>query len=268
MGESRPAARTARRQDRLAVQAALLAVVFGLAIGLLLGLVGGGGSILAVPALVYGIGQDVKTATTTSLLVVGATALAGSLAHARGGHVGWRCALAFSAIGGAGSFAGTALNRNLDGRAILLLFALVLLAAAAAMLRKRPVGGRRPPAGWLRVVPVALGVGALTGFFGVGGGFVIVPALVLLIGMPMELAVGTSLLVIALTSAVALSAHLASGDVEWPVAATMTASAVGGAVAGSHVGGHVPQERLRQMFAALVAAIAVFLLAKNASAFV
>ena len=246
------------------MEAALLAVVFGLGIGFLLGLVGGGGSILAVPVLVYAIGEDVRTATTTSLLVVGATALAGSLAHARRGNVGWRCALAFSAIGGAGSFAGTALNRTLDGRVILLLFALVLLAAAAAMLRTRPARSAWRPVGWRTVVPVALGVGALTGFFGVGGGFVIVPALVLLIGMPMDRAVGTSLLVIALTSAVALSAHLASGDVDWPVAATMTASAVGGAVAGSRVGGRVPQERLRQGFAGLVVVVALFLLGANA----
>ena len=250
------------------VDEALLAVPIGLAIGLLLGLVGGGGSILAVPALVYGLGQDVKTATTTSLLVVGATALAGSLAHARGGHVGWRCALVFSAIGGLGSFAGTALNRSLDGQVILILFALVLLAAAAAMLHYRPPNESRPRASWLKVVPVALGVGALTGFFGVGGGFLVVPALVVLIGMPMELAVGTSLLVIALTCAVALSAHLASGDVEWPVAATMTASAVGGAVAGSRLGGQVPQERLRQGFAGLVVGIALFLLVKNGDAVV
>lgn len=250
------------------MDAALLAAAFGLAIGLLLGLVGGGGSILAVPALVYGLGQDVKTATTTSLLVVGATALAGSFAHAREGHVGWRCALLFSAVGGAGSFVGTALNRTLDGELILVLFALVLLAAAAAMLRHRPGSATRRSASWRKVVPVALGVGALTGFFGVGGGFLIVPALVLLIGMPIELAVGTSLLVIALTSAIALSAHLASGDIDWPLAAAMTASAILGALAGSHAGGHVPQERLRQGFAGLVTVVGIFLLARNASAIV
>ena len=246
----------------------LLAVPIGLAIGLLLGLLGGGGSILAVPALVYVLGQDVRSATTTSLLVVGATALAGVLAHARGRHVAWHCALAFGAIGGVGALAGTALNRNLDEHLILVLFALVLLAAAWAMLRQRPPVQARAQRGWMTVFPIALGVGVLTGFFGVGGGFLIVPALVVLLGMPMELAVGTSLLVIALTSALALSAHLASGAIQWPIAVAMTGSAIVGALAGSTVGGRVAQERLRQGFAGLIVAIGAVLLAKNAPALV
>ena len=246
----------------------LLAVPIGLTIGLLLGLLGGGGSILAVPALVYVLGQDVRSATTTSLLVVGATALAGALAHARGGHVGWRCAAAFGAIGGLGSLVGTALNRHLDEPLILVLFALVLLASAWAMLRHRPAVQPRAQRLWVTVVPIALGVGLLTGFFGVGGGFLIVPALVVLLGMPMELAVGTSLLVIALTSALALSAHLATGAIEWPLAVALTGSAILGALAGSSVGGRVPQERLRQAFAGLIVAIGAFLLAKNGPALV
>lgn len=252
------------------MEEALLAVPFGLGIGLLLGLVGGGGSILAVPVLVYALSQDVKAATTTSLLVVGATALAGALDHARGGRVRWRCALAFSAIGGVGSLLGTALNRNADPHVILLLFAVVLLAAAFGMLR---YGGRgaeadRKRASWAKVVPIAFGLGTLTGFFGVGGGFLIVPALVVLIGMPASAAVGTSLLVIALTSSVAFSAHLASGEIDWPVAAAMTASAIVGAIVGSRTSGHVSQVRLRQGFAALVVVLALFLIAKNGNALV
>jgi uncharacterized protein len=243
-----------------------LAVAFGVAIGLLLGLLGGGGSILAVPALVYGLGQDVRMATTTSLLVVGATALAGSLAHAREGRVGRRSALAFSVLAGAGSLAGTALNRTLDRQVILTLFALVLLAAAAAMLRHgRPHPSARGATSF-KVVPVALAVGVLIGFFGVGGGFLIVPALVLLLAIPMERAVGTSLLVIALTSAVALSAHLATGEVDWPVASAMTVSAVGAAVAGARAAGRAPERTLRLGFAGLVLVTGLFLLAKNAPA--
>jgi uncharacterized membrane protein YfcA len=183
-----------------------LALPFGLAIGLSLGLVGGGGSILAVPVLVYVLGEGVKQATTASLLIVGATALLGALDHARCGRVRWRTDLAFGAAGALGSLGGTALNRLASADAILFLFALLLLAAAYGMLRRPALDegtqteshGRAP---WSRVAPAGLAVGALTGLFGVGGGVLIVPALVLVLGLPMRAAVGTSLLVIALTSA-------------------------------------------------------------------
>ncbi len=249
---------------------ALLAIPFGLAIGLLLGLVGGGGSIVAVPVLVYVLGEDVKVATTTSLLVVGATALVGGLSHARGGRVRWRAALAFAAMASVGALAGTALNRAADPDLIIALFALVLAAAAYFMARGR---GLRPsgrpesrPGLVLRVGSAGLGVGVLTGFFGVGGGFVILPALVLLLALPMDDAVGTSLIVIALTSAAALLAHLASGSVDWPLAATLTASAVVGALAGTRIGTHVSGDRLRQGFAVLLAILAILLLGASAAA--
>ena len=119
----------------------------------------------------------------------------------------------------AGAIAGTALNRLVSGRALLLAFALLLLAAAAAMLRRQPDPPKpRGNLSLLRVAPTGLGTGVLTGFFGIGGGFVIVPALVLLLGLPITLAVGTSLLVIALTSGAALAAHLASGSIDWTIA--------------------------------------------------
>ncbi len=252
---------------------ALLALPFGLAIGLSLGLVGGGGSILAVPVLVYVIGEHVKQATTESLLIVGATALIGGLDQARDGRVRWRVAVGFGIGGAGGALGGTALNRLASPRSILFAFALVMLAAAYAMLRHMEAGhaeeidahGR---ALWLRVLPAGAGVGFLTGFFGVGGGFVIVPALVLLLGLPMPVAVGTSLLVIALTSASALAAHLASGSIDWPVAAAFTGAAILGALTGSRLGGRLSSARLTQLFAALVVAIALFLIAKNLAAVV
>jgi len=251
------------------VSQALLAIPFGLAIGLLLGLVGGGGSIVAVPVLVYVLGEDVKVATTTSLFVVGATALVGGLSHARVGHVRWRAALAFGAAAIVGALVGTAFNRAADPDLIIALFALVLAAAAYFMARGRGLPLRTTPesrAGLvLRVAPAGLGVGVLTGFFGVGGGFVILPALVLLLALPMDAAVGTSLIVIALTSAAALLAHLASGPVDWALASTLTASAVVGALAGSRLGERVSEDRLRQAFAALLAVLACFL--AGASAF-
>lgn len=154
------------------MSATLLALPFGLAIGLLLGLVGGGGSVLAVPVLVYVLDQPVKDATTESLLVVGTAALVGAVDHARVGRVQPRTALAFGAAGAIGALAGTALNRLIGAQALLLAFALLLLAAAAAMLRRRddPVE-RVGDSSIARVGAVGVGTGVLTGFFGVGGGF-------------------------------------------------------------------------------------------------
>ena len=247
---------------------ALLALPFGLGIGLLLGLVGGGGSILAVPVLVYVLDQPVKEATTESLLVVGTAALVGAADHARIGLVQMRTALAFGAAGAAGAIAGTALNRLISGRALLLAFGLLLLAAAVAMLLRREDREQGGNSSLARVAAVGVGTGILTGFFGVGGGFVIVPALVLLLGLPLTLAVGTSLMVIALTSATALAAHLASGTIDWTIALTFTAGAIVGALAGRRVGVNVDPQRLGQLFALLLAAVAVFLVTKNASAIV
>ena len=253
------------------MQGALLALPFGLAIGLSLGLVGGGGSILAVPVLVYVIGEPVKQATTESLLIVGATALVGGLDQARGGRVRWRVAGGFGIGGAAGALAGTALNRVASPSSILFAFAVVMLVATYAMLRRKGEGNGAEidPRGWelsLRVVSAGVGVGFLTGFFGVGGGFVIVPALVLLLGFDMPVAVGTSLIVIALTSASALAAHLSSGNIDWPVAAAFTAAAVAGALTGSRLGERLSSARLTQLFAALIFAVALFLIAKNAAA--
>jgi len=248
------------------VSGALLALPFGLAIGLLLGLVGGGGSILAVPVLVYVLGEPVKAATTESLLVVGTAAFVGAADYARVGRVQIRTALGFGAAGAVGAIAGTALNRLVNGRVLLLAFALLLLAAAVAMLHRRPeppsIGSTRS---FARIGPVGLGTGVLTGFFGVGGGFVIVPALVLLLGLPMTLAVGTSLLVITLTSAAALAAHLASGSIDWTIASSFTGAAIAGALAGRRLGATIRPQRLGQLFALLLVAIAVFLVVKNAS---
>jgi uncharacterized protein len=245
---------------------ALLALPFGLAVGLLLGLVGGGGSILAVPVLVYVLGQPVKAATTESLLIVGTAALVGAAAYARSGRVQIRTGLAFGAAGAAGAIVGTALNRLVSDRVLLLGFALLLSAAAAAMLRRRPDLPEPGKLSLVRVAPAGLATGVLTGFFGVGGGFVIVPALVLLLGLPITLAVGTSLLVIALTSGAALASHLASGSIDWTIAVAFTGAAIAGALAGRRLGATVSAERLGHLFALSLVAIAVFLVAKNAGA--
>lgn len=174
--------------------------------------------------------------------------------------------MAFGATGAIGAVAGTALNRLISGRALLLAFALLLLMAAAAMLLRRddPVE-RVGDSSLARVGAVGVGTGVLTGFFGVGGGLLIVPALALLLGLPLTLAMGTSLLVIALTSAAAFVAHLASGSIDCAVALTFTVAAIAGALAGRRVGTHVEPRRLGQLFALLLIGVVVFLVAENAS---
>jgi uncharacterized protein len=247
---------------------ALLALPFGLAIGILLGLVGGGGSILAVPVLVYVLGQPVHAATTESLFVVGAAALVGAADHARIGNVRIKTALAFGLAGAAGSVAGTALNRLVGGRIILLAFAALLLLGAWAMQRgqRATVERTRHPHAHLRAGATGLLTGVLTGFFGIGGGFVIVPALVLLLGLPMTLAVGTSLAVIALTSASALAAHLASGRIDWGIATAFAAAAIAGTLVGRRLGGRLDQRRLSSLFATLLVGVAVLIVIENALA--
>ena len=243
----------------------LLAIPFGVAVGILLGLLGGGGSILAVPVLVYVLGQKVHAATTESLIIVGATSAIAAVAHHRAGHVRWKPALVFSGAAAIGALAGTALNRLVEPEAILTSFALLLIVAAVGVVRGHSRTGSR--SGHLllrRALPVGFATGALTGFYGVGGGFLIVPALAVLLGVGFAGAIGTSLAVIALTSTAALVAHLASGGIDWPVTASFTAAAVIGALAGTRASERVPVRQLRFGFATLLVGVAAFLLATNA----
>jgi len=254
--------------------ALLVAVVAGALIGLSLGALGGGGSILTVPVLHYVLGVAAHDATTSSLFIVGISALVGAVTHARSGHVRWGVGLAFGAAGIAASFAGTALNRLVNPDVLLLGFAGLVLVAAAAMLARartpspvpagapaRPDGaspGRSPAVRVARVVGAGLAVGLLTGFFGVGGGFVLVPALTLALGLAMPEAVGTSLLVIALNSAAALLARVGTGPFEWAVIVPFTLAAVAGSLAGKKVADRLRAETLTRAFAVLLIAVAVW----------
>ncbi len=217
---------------------------------------------LAVPVLVYFVGEPVKDATTESLLIVGLTAYVGALAHARSGRVDMRVALAFGATTALGSIAGTALNRAASGGAILSLFSVVLLVAAYAMFRGRPhSGGRRH--GRAVIAAAGTGVGVLTGFFGVGGGFAIVPALTLLAGLSLPLAIDTSLLVIGLTSTVAFTAHLATGGIDLVIALPFAAAAIAGALLGTRLGARISSTKLTIGFAVLLVLVAVLLLVEQ-----
>lgn len=236
----------------------LLAVLAGLAIGAVLGGLGGGGAVLTVPVLVYLFGQSAQEATTGSLLIVGVTAVIGALGHARAGNVRWRVGAAFGAAGILAAYAGTLLNRRLDENVLLLGFALVMVLAAAAMLRQ----GEPRPRHRSRAVTVAyvalagLGVGFLTGLFGVGGGFVIVPALVLALRLPMSVAVGTSLVVISVVSAASLASRAGELDLDWAVIIPFTVAAVAGTFGGQRVGERVSGPTLTRAFAVLLLLVA------------
>jgi uncharacterized membrane protein YfcA len=303
-----PGRRTPRLPKEITLTPLLAAAIpLGLLIGLALGALGGGGSILTVPALVYVLGQDPRTATTSSLLIVGATSLIALIPHARAGRVRFGQGLLFGALGTAGSLAGTALSATVPPQVLLTAFAALMLLVAVLMLRRssRTTGGRRADddaagtdraaaadgAGFgdpslvplatlhpltcacprlAKLLVTATVVGAMTGFFGVGGGFVLVPALVLALAFPMPVAVGTSLLVIAVNSATALAGRLAGpgsqpagARLDWAVIAVFTAAAVLGSLAGSRVASRTNPTRLARAFAVLLVAVALYTAARS-----
>lgn len=246
------------------------AVPLGLVVGLVLGALGAGGSILTVPALVFVLEQDPQQATTGSLLIVGVTALLSLPAHARASRVRWAEGLVFGVLGVAGAYAGARGAVLVPGAVLLGLFAVLLLVVALLMWHTRaPAGGDDTAAGartqghswrrWVRVVAAATGVGLLTGFFGVGGGFVIVPALILALGLSATTAVGTSLLVIAINSGWSLLFRLGSGIVlDWELLVVFTVAAVAGAQAGALVLRHTDQHRVQQVFSGLLVLVALY----------
>lgn len=274
----------------------LLALSLGLLIGLSLGALGGGGSILTVPALVYALGESAQSATTGSLVIVGITAAAATVGHARAGRVRWRAGLAFGAAGVAASVVGTHLNARVQPEVLLLAFAVLMLIAAAAMLAKtmvasspdddaadeqaaalrRPggtgtVAQAQPSAAKLKtsvrnglpVLAAGLVVGFLTGFLGVGGGFIIVPALVLTLKYEMPTAVGTSLIIISLNSAVALLARGGQDSFHWAVIVPFTLAAIASSSAGKTVADRVSGPHLTRGFAVLLLLVAGYVLLRS-----
>jgi hypothetical protein len=250
----------------------LLAIPFGLVIGLAVGMLGGGGSVLAVPVLVYVLHQSVPEATTASLLVVAAGAVAGGLSHARAGRVCWRHAGSFTAAAVPGIAAGTLAAEAIGATALLAAFAVVMLVAAHTTWRKAEQrqpephgtwehGGTCPPLRLPRDLIAGAAVGFVTGFFGIGGGFLIVPTLAIALAFTMRTAVGTSLAIITATSLLALAAHLLAGrDIDIGVTTAMTAACVVGALIGAAVAGRVSPRVLGRGFAVLVVGVAVYLL--------
>lgn len=243
-----------------------LAWIGALAIGLSLGLLGSGGSIITVPVLVYLVGQPEKIAIAGSLGVVGTIALVGALQNAARGRIDWRSVAWFGLPGMAGTYAGAWLSGFVTGAVQLTVFAGVMLAAAVMMFRRsryEPPAASSRPLG--KVVADGLAVGALTGFVGVGGGFLILPALVLLGGLGMHVAIGTSLAIIALNAFTGFAKHLhllalQGQSLDWHVLGTIALIGSLGSVVGSRFADRIPQATLRRVFALFLVAMALFIL--------
>ncbi len=239
------------------------ALVLGAVIGLVMGALGGGGSVLTVPVLVFVLGLPASEATSSSLVIVGLTAVFAAVGYARAGRVSWRAATILTVSAVPTSVLGSQLNSRANEDVLLLLFAAVLLVAAGAMLPR--TGGNGPgavTAGRVRAAPLVaagIGVGLLTGFLGVGGGFVVVPVLVALLSFSLPVAAGTSLVVIALNAAVALVARAGSLDnLETSVIVPFTIAAVVASLVGGRVAGRISTDRLTGVFAGLLVLVAVY----------
>ncbi|MBB2747376.1 UNVERIFIED_ORG: hypothetical protein FHR35_007255 [Microbispora rosea subsp. rosea] len=236
-------------------------------VGLTLGLFGGGGSILTVPLLVYVAGVPAKAAIAMSLFVVGVTSVVSAAGHARAGRIRWKTGLVFGLAGMAGAYGGGLLGPHLPAVALLAGFALMMVATAVAMIRGRGTPEAAPAHKELPILHVVVEgvvVGLVTGLVGAGGGFLVVPALVLLGGMPMGTAVATSLVVIAMKSFAGLAGYLQTVPVDWSIALPVTAAAVAGGLAGGWLAGRVHADRLRTGFGWFVLVMGGFVLIQQA----
>jgi uncharacterized membrane protein YfcA len=241
-------------------------------VGLSLGLLGSGGSILTVPILVYLVGEPEKLAIAESLAIVGLIALVGAIPYARSGLIDWRNVAWFGLPGIVGTYLGAWLSQWVSGAVQLLFFAVVMLLAAFMMLRPAPVfPARSHRRSWVVIALEGLTVGAVTGLVGVGGGFLILPALVLLGGLPMPLAVGTSLVIIAMKSASGFYKYLNllphhNLSVNWGLVVLFAVLGSLGSLIGHQLSRRLPQARLRQAFAAFLIAMGIFILGQNLAA--
>jgi uncharacterized membrane protein YfcA len=248
----------------------VLAVVSGSIVGFSLGLVGGGGSILAVPLLVYVVGLDnPHVAIGTSAIAVALNAAAGLPTHARTGNVKWRCATVFAAAGVAGAFIGSTFGKMLNGQKLLALFAILMMVVGGLMLRDRARTGDPTVKLSRENLPKLLGLGLLagllSGFFGIGGGFLIVPALMLAAGMPILNAVGSSLVSVSAFGLTTAGNYAWSGLVDWPLAGLFVAGGVLGGLLGARSARSLAdrQGALTTAFAALIFAVALYMLVRS-----
>ena len=252
----------------------LIGFLSGGLVGFTLGLFGGGGSILAVPLMVYLVGvPNPHLAIGTSALAVAANAGANLVSHARHRNIKWRCAAIYSVAGVAGAFLGSTLGKALDGQKLLFLFALLMMVVGALMLRSRRNAGNPNAACTIENAPKTIGFGAATGafsgFFGIGGGFLIVPGLVASTGMPLLTAIGSSLVAVTAFGLTTATNYAWSGLVDWPLAAVFVAGGIGGGVAGAFAAGQFAKRHglLGSLFATLIFMVAIYMAWRSASAF-
>ncbi len=246
-----------------------LGLILSAGIGVSLGLIGGGGSIITVPVLVYVLGVGVRESVGMSLAVVGSTSLVGAALNHRRGTLRVKTGLLFGAAGILGALLGSPLTRLVSPGALLLIFALLMLAVAGAMLVRgqgdvETISSRRQNTLWALLAGFVVGV--LTGFLGVGGGFLIVPALTLFGGLSLKEAIGTSLLVIAINCAAGLVGHLRYGGFDVRMTLLVTGLAVAGTLVGTHLSHRTSAAKLGKSFALFVTLVALFLIGKNYAA--
>lgn len=248
----------------------LAAVGSGGIVGFMLGLLGGGGSILATPLLLYVVGvTQPHIAIGTGALAVSVNAFANFASHAIKGHVWWRCAFVFSALGVAGAFGGSSLGKSMDGNRLIFLFGILMIVVGIVLLKPRkPPSTERRPVDWrmcLVTAIVALAAGAASGLFGIGGGFLIVPGLVLATGMPTINAIGTSLLSVGAFGLTTALNYASSGLVDWWLAAEFIGGGIVGGVLGMLLATRLSSYKniLNRLFAALIFLVAGYILYRN-----
>jgi len=250
----------------------MLGLASGALVGFSLGLVGGGGSILAVPLMVYVVGvPDAHVAIGTSAIAVAANAAVNLSNHARGGTVVWSCALVFAAAGIIGAFLGSIFGKMIDGQKLLALFGLLMLVIAMLMLKTRSrIGLPDVQMSWSNMPAIAglgLATGTLSGFFGIGGGFLIVPALMLATGMSIMNAVSSSLVAVTAFGLTTAASYAWSGLISWGLAGLFIAGGIAGGLIGTRFARHLSARRgaLNSVFAAVIIAVALYMLARNIS---
>jgi uncharacterized protein len=250
----------------------LLGLASGALVGFSLGLVGGGGSILAVPLMVYVVGvPDAHVAIGTSAIAVAANAAINLSNHARGGTVVWSCALMFAAAGIIGAFVGSIFGKMIDGQKLLALFGLLMLVIAMLMLKTRSrIGLPDVRMSWANMPAIGglgLATGTLSGFFGIGGGFLIVPALMLATGMSIMNAVGSSLAAVTAFGLTTATSYAWSGLISWGLAGLFIAGGLVGGLLGTRSARHLSARRgaLNIVFAVVIIAVALYMLARNLS---
>lgn len=244
----------------------VLGVSLSLLVGVSLGLLGGGGSILTLPILMYAFGMEEKEAIATSLVVVGVTSASAVISHARAGNVQWRTGLLFAAAGSVGAFLGGYLADYIPGPLLVDGFLLMMFGTAIAMFRgRKAVEAHEGPLPVAKILLEGLVVGLVTGLVGAGGGFLVVPALALLGGLPMQKAIGTSLLVIAIKSLFGYLGHATHVSIDPIITLEVSAAAIVGSFAGGMLAPNVPAVALRKGFGAFVMIMAIYMGAKQIS---